>query len=81
MRLAPDHRTVQAEKLADRLKTHSFLILKTSQMFTREYDLISPAGGVPEIYIGQKCVQLLFLDSAPTGSRMRIGRQLVLGPR
>jgi hypothetical protein len=49
--MAQDNRTVQAEKTADRLKIHPFSVVKTSQMFTRDHDLISSGGGLLEICI------------------------------
>jgi hypothetical protein len=42
---------VQAEKTADHLKTHPFSVLKTSQMFTRDHDLMLSGGDLPEICI------------------------------
>jgi hypothetical protein len=53
------------KKMPNRLKTHRFLILKTSQMFA--HDLISSAAGLPKICIGHECVQSLFLDGRETG--------------
>jgi hypothetical protein len=61
-RLARDHRTIQAEKTADRLKRRPFSTLKTSQMFTRDHDLISSGSGLPKICIHHYCVQPLFLN-------------------
>jgi hypothetical protein len=60
--LARDNSTIQAENTADRPKTHPFSIFKTSQMFARDHDLISPDGGLAEIWIHHSCVQPPFLE-------------------
>jgi hypothetical protein len=62
-RLDRNNGTIQAQKTADRLKTHPFSILKTSQMFARDNDLISSDGSLLDICICHSCVRPLFLDA------------------